>query len=115
MRIYRLWHRRLVHANNAALHHMHDQGIVIGLSTNHHHDKCRVCMQAKMTRIKFGDKLNRHPAQGVFHRVHADLMGPFRVAAMQNGAVYVLTILDEYSNYVWQKYLHRKSRCGGSD
>jgi hypothetical protein len=88
---------------------MHDKGLVIGLSVHRHHDGCTVCMRAKMSRKAFGDKLNRQPAQGVFHRAHADLMGPFRVPAINSGAVYALTILDEFSNHIWQYYLKNKS------
>ena len=37
-------------------------------------------------------------------------MGPFRVPSIHTRAVYVLTILDEYSNHVWQYYLQNKSQ-----
>src|SRR5689334_18377784 len=88
---------------------MHDNGLVIGLSSHRHHDGCTICMRAKMSRKAFGEKLNRQPAQGVFHRIHADLMGPFRVPAIISQSIFVLTILDEYSNHVWQYYLRNKS------
>nr|XP_016480837.1 PREDICTED: uncharacterized protein LOC107801933 [Nicotiana tabacum] len=61
-------------------------------------NNCFVCPLAKQTRLKFS--LNDSRADGLFHRVHMDLWGPYKVPTFNN-MYYLLTIVDDHSRYTW--------------
>lgn len=103
-----LWHRRLGHVNVPALKHMHDSALVRGLASRAHEGGCTACARAKAHRAPFTAHMDRIQARAPFERVHADLMGPFSVESF-SGARYVLTIVDEYTDAVWQYRLKQKS------
>lgn len=103
-----LWHQRLGHVNSVALNRMHNESLVRGLTTHAHSINCGACARAKSTRAPFGENLNRIGSVAPLERVHSDLMGPINIKSHAN-ARYVLTITDEFTDYVWQYYLANKS------
>lgn len=67
---------------------------------------CDVCFREKQTREVFSDSLNK--TKECFSLVHCDVCGPYRVPS-STGAVYFLTIVDDYSRAVWTYLLLQKS------
>lgn len=67
---------------------------------------CDVCFKAKQTREVFYDSSNK--AMDCFSLIHVDVWGPYRVPA-SCGAVYFLTIVDDFSRAVWTYLLLEKS------
>ncbi|GKE14642.1 retrovirus-related pol polyprotein from transposon TNT 1-94 [Tanacetum coccineum] len=78
-----LWHRRLSYLNFGALNHLARNGQVRGLP-----------------RLKFEKD----------HLCSAYLCGPMRVASV-NGKEYILVIMDDYSRFIWVKFLASKDEA----
>ena len=91
-----LWHRRLGHPSFGVLSFL---PFLSGVSNNS--DKfggCDICFKSKQTRGVFTESLNK--ASVPFALIHVDLWGPYREPS-SCGAVYFLTIVDDYSRAVW--------------
>jgi len=65
-----------------------------------------VCYRTKQTRDVFYDSINK--TNKVFELIHVDVWDPYRVSA-SCGAVYFLTVVDDYSRAVWTYLLLAKS------
>lgn len=67
---------------------------------------CDICFRAKQTREVFYDSMNK--TSECFSLIHVDVWGPYRVPS-SCGAVYFLTIVDDFSRAVWTYLLLEKS------
>ncbi|XP_056849759.1 retrovirus-related Pol polyprotein from transposon RE2 isoform X2 [Raphanus sativus] len=99
-----LWHRRLGHPSYKALS-------TLPIFKNFKLDftdssQCDICFKAKQTRKVFPDSFNK--ATIPFALIHCDVWGPYRTPS-SCGAVYFLTIVDDYSRAVWTYLMLEKS------
>ncbi|XP_013622886.1 PREDICTED: uncharacterized protein LOC106328890 [Brassica oleracea var. oleracea] len=67
---------------------------------------CGICFKSKQTRGVFSESFNK--ASVPFELIHVDLWGPYRTKS-SCGAVYFLTIVDDFSRAVWIHLLLEKS------
>ena len=67
---------------------------------------CDICFKSKQTRGVFSESINK--ASVAFELIHVDLWGPYREPS-SCGAVYFLTIVDDFSRAVWIHLLLEKS------
>lgn len=99
-----LWHRRLGHPSFSTLSYL---PFLSGFkNVSEKFGGCDICFQSKQTREVFIDSFNK--ATDCFDLIHCDLWGPYRVPS-SCGAVYFLTIMDDYSRTVWIYLLLEKS------
>ena len=98
-----LWHRRLGHPAFSVLC---DLPMFSGVGNNVSSSLFDVCYRAKQTRDSFPDSLNK--AEVCFGLIHVDVWGPYKVPS-SNGAVYFLTIVDDFSRATWTYLLLAKS------
>lgn len=99
-----LWHRRLGHPSSTVLLSLpfcdRSPSVVEEIK------KCDICFRAKQTRESFNDSINK--ASDCFSLVHGDVWGPYRTPSTC-GAVYFLTLVDDYSRSVWTYLMTAKS------
>ena len=99
-----LWHRRLGHPAFGVLSYL---PFISGVKdVPNKFGGCDICFQSKQTRELFSESSNK--SLGSFDLIHTDLWGPYRVPS-SCGAVYFLTIVDDYSRAVWIHLLLEKS------
>ena len=99
-----LRHRRLGHPSYKVLATLPVfDTLKIDFSASSH---CDICFKAKQTRSAFPDSLNK--AEVPFGLIHCDVWGPYRTPA-SCGAVYFLTVVDDYSRAVWTYLMLEKS------
>nr|AAD19784.1 putative retroelement pol polyprotein [Arabidopsis thaliana] len=98
-----LWHQRLGHPSFSVLSSLPLFSKTSSTVTSH---SCDVCFRAKQTREVFPESINK--TEECFSLIHCDVWGPYRVPA-SCGAVYFLTIVDDYSRAVWTYLLLEKS------
>jgi len=98
-----LWHQRLGHPSFSVLSSLpkfSSTSIPVGSRS------CDVCFRAKQTREVFPLSINK--SSECFSLIHCDVWGPYRVPS-SCGAVYFLTIVDDFSRAVWTYLLLAKS------
>nr|AAC67205.1 putative retroelement pol polyprotein [Arabidopsis thaliana] len=98
-----LWHQRLGHPSFSVLSSL---PLFSGSSCSVSSRSCDVCFRAKQTREVFPDSSNK--STDCFSLIHCDVWGPYRVPS-SCGAVYFLTIVDDFSRSVWTYLLLAKS------
>ena len=98
-----LWHQRLGHPSFSMLSTLPMFSGVKNLTSP---SPCDICFKAKQTREVFHDSFNK--AIDCFSLIHVDVWGPYRTYA-SCGAVYFLTIVDDFSRAVWTYLLLEKS------
>ncbi|CAA7047384.1 unnamed protein product [Microthlaspi erraticum] len=98
-----LWHQRLEHPSFSVFSSLPQFS---GVSKPVCSGPCDVCFRAKQTREVFSDSINK--TTDCFQLIHVDVWGPYRVPS-STGAVYFLTIVDDYSRAVWTFLLLEKS------
>ena len=98
-----LWHQRLGHPSFSMLSTLPMFSGVKNLTSP---SPCDICFKAKQTREVFHDSFNK--AMDCFSLIHVDAWGPYRTYA-SCGAVYFLTIVDDFSRAVWTYLLLEKS------
>ncbi|CAA7060014.1 unnamed protein product [Microthlaspi erraticum] len=98
-----LWHQRLGHPSFSVFSSL---PLFSGASKSVCSGQCDVCFRAKQTREVFSESLNK--TKECFSLIHVDVWGPYRVPS-STGAVYFLTIVDDYSRAVWTYLLLEKS------
>ena len=105
----RLWHHRLGHLNYQGLHLLSASGIVTGLPyLPILKETCSGCQFGKQTRESFpSHSLNR--SQQPLQLLHTDLCGPMQTMS-QGGSYYFMVVVDDYSRFVWIKFLKEKSQ-----
>nr|GEY91437.1 hypothetical protein [Tanacetum cinerariifolium] len=103
-----LWHRRLSHLNFDTINLLSKNDIVVGLPmlklVKDH--LCSSCELGKAKRKSFHTKLTPSSKRRL-QLLLMDLCGPMRVASI-NGKRYVLVIVDDYSRYIWTRFLRSK-------
>ncbi|GJR78354.1 retrovirus-related pol polyprotein from transposon TNT 1-94 [Tanacetum coccineum] len=103
-----LWHRRLSHLNFGAINHLARHGLVQGLpilkfEKDH---MCSTCAMGKSKKQSHKPK-SEDTNQEKLYLVHMDLCRPMCVASV-NGKKYILFIVDDYSWFIWVKFLASK-------
>ena len=97
-----LWHRRLGHPSFSVFK---DLAFFSSYSNLAGSSPCDMCFRAKQTREVFNDSSNK--TSECFSLIHVDVWGPYRVPS-SCGAVYFLTIVDDFSRAVWTYLLLEK-------
>ncbi|GJP54443.1 hypothetical protein CLOM_g13532 [Closterium sp. NIES-68] len=103
------WHRRLAHVAVSTLEVMAREQSVQGLRLhggNADSRDCEVCMQSKFARFPF-HRVDGS-AKAPLEVVHMDLVGPMRTEGI-GGAMYFLTLVDDWSRFTWARPLSKKS------
>jgi hypothetical protein len=103
-------HHKLGHANEKKLLDLIDSGMLgdVELQGGRHLDNCYGCLVGKQTRVP-------HPAVTLpksaspLELVHTDLMGPITPASA-GGAVYILTIIDDFTRFASAILLRKKTQ-----
>ncbi|GKD62847.1 retrovirus-related pol polyprotein from transposon TNT 1-94 [Tanacetum coccineum] len=93
------------------MNHLAIQGLVRGLpKLKFEKDHlCSTCLMGKSKKQTFKPKsedTNQEPR----YLLYMDLCGPMRVASV-NGKKYILVIIDDYSQFIWVKFLHSKDEA----
>nr|GEU49359.1 hypothetical protein [Tanacetum cinerariifolium] len=103
-----LRHRRLSHLNFNYINLLSKKDVVICLpKLKFIKDQlCSSCEVSKAKRISFKSKVVPS-SKGKLNLLYMDLCGPMRDASI-NGKKYILVIVDEYSRYTWNLFLHSK-------
>lgn len=100
------WHCRFGHPSISRLHVLKD---ILNLDTcsvkDCHFKYCTVCPLEKQKRLSF--KSSHHMIKNCFDLIHVDIWGPL-AHATHNGYRYFLTIVDDYSHYIWIFLLRSK-------
>lgn len=99
-----LWHRRLGHPSTSfllSLPECHQSSKDLGKI-----DSCDTCSRAKQTREVFPISINK--TLECFDLVYCDVWGPYRTPST-TGAVYFLTLVDDYSHSIWTYLMTAKS------
>ncbi|GJU79305.1 retrovirus-related pol polyprotein from transposon TNT 1-94, partial [Tanacetum coccineum] len=106
-----LWHRRLSHLNFGTINHLAKNGLVRGLpKLKFEKDHlCSVCAMGESKKQLHKPK-SKDTNQEILYLLHMDLCGPMRVASI-NGKIYILVIVDDYSRFIWVKFLASKDEA----
>nr|GFA07415.1 retrovirus-related Pol polyprotein from transposon TNT 1-94 [Tanacetum cinerariifolium] len=106
-----LWHRRLSHLNFGTINHLARLGLVRGLlKLKFEKDHlCSACAMGKSTRKTHKPK-SEDTNQEKLYLLHMDLCGPMHVKSV-NGKKYILVIMDDYSRFIWVKFLKSKDEA----
>ena len=97
------WHRRFGHLGIDGLKKLSSQQMVEGLSPippEVTHFECEACKGGKQSRKPFPAPLTPSKSLGALDLIHSDLIGPITPSSM-GGCKYILTFLDDFSNYAW--------------
>jgi len=96
-------HSKLGHIGRTMLHKLIHSGAVKGIE----HLKlsqelaCDSCKEGKATQLRFMQHTpQQYLATRSLQRIHVDLQGPMKQPSL-SGALYVLVVVDEYSDSVW--------------
>ncbi|XP_010463099.1 PREDICTED: uncharacterized protein LOC104743749 [Camelina sativa] len=102
-----LWHQHLGHPSFSVLSAL---PLFSRSSSSVDSTSYDVCFRAKQTRAVFPDSLNK--TTDCFSMIHCDVWGPYRVSS-SCGAIYFLTVVDDFSRAVWTFLLLEKSEVRG--
>ncbi|GKD14482.1 retrovirus-related pol polyprotein from transposon TNT 1-94 [Tanacetum coccineum] len=100
-----LWHRRLNHLNFGTINDLARKDLVRGLPRLKFEKDhlCLACQLGKSKKYSHKPK-SENTNMEVLHTLHMDLCGPMRVQSI-NGKKYILVIVDDYSRFIWVKFL----------
>ncbi|GJU38043.1 retrovirus-related pol polyprotein from transposon TNT 1-94 [Tanacetum coccineum] len=103
-----LWHQRLNHLNFGTINDLARKDLVRGLprlkfEKDHLCSACQLRKSKKHTHTPKPENTNLE----VLNTLHMDLCGPMRVQTI-NGKKYILVIVDDYSRFMWVKFLRSK-------
>nr|GEW82965.1 ribonuclease H-like domain-containing protein [Tanacetum cinerariifolium] len=106
-----LWHRCLSHLNFGDINHLARQGLVrcipkLKFEKDH---LCSACAMGKSKKKSHKPK-SEDTNQVKLYLLHMDLCGPMRVESI-NGKKYILIIADDYSRFIWVKFLRSKDEA----
>lgn len=76
---------------------------------NERYKQCEACIEGKVCQ-KTHHSLNRRKAEKIIDSWHMDLIGPVRPAT-KGGKDYILTVIDDYSRFVFVALLCEKSEA----
>ncbi|GJS39768.1 integrase, catalytic region, zinc finger, CCHC-type containing protein [Tanacetum coccineum] len=100
-----LWHRRLLHLNFGAINHLAKNGLVRGLPKLKFEKGCILFRHVQWQNQKHQHKPKSEDTnQEKLYLLHMDLCGSMRVSSV-NGKKYILFIMDDYSRFIWVKFL----------
>lgn len=103
-----LWHQRLAHVSSAGIKSMADRGVVQGVNFSSTDTKdCIGCIVGKGHRTPI-PKASPSRASQILELVHSDVLGPIEVPSV-GGSRYVITFIDDHSNWTTVYTMHRKS------
>ncbi|XP_076959476.1 putative mitochondrial protein AtMg00300 [Bidens hawaiensis] len=100
-----LWHKRPGHISIQGLVELNKQQ-VLGKLRSCDIDLCENCVLSKHKRVSFSR--GKHPTKGILDYAHSDLWGLAKHDSL-GGAMYFLSIIDDYSRRVWLYILKNKS------
>jgi len=107
-----LAHQRMGHVSESTLKQMQALGALQGLELGGEDmPPCQVCMIAKMKQAPFPENSSKR-ADAALELVHMDMWGPARVATMGGKGIYVLSLIDDHSRYVWSVLLPSEESKG---
>ncbi|GJV18632.1 retrovirus-related pol polyprotein from transposon TNT 1-94 [Tanacetum coccineum] len=103
-----LWHRRLNHLNFGTINDLARKDLVRGLTRLKFQKDhlCSACQLGKSKKHTHTPKTKNTNLE-VLNTIHMDLCGPMRVQTI-NGKKYILVIVDDYSRFIWVKFLRSK-------
>ncbi|GJQ95686.1 retrovirus-related pol polyprotein from transposon TNT 1-94 [Tanacetum coccineum] len=103
-----LWHRRLNHLNFGTINDLARKDLVRGLPRLKFEKDhiCSACQLGKSKKFSHKPK-SENTNMEVLHTIHMDLCGPMRVQSIK-GKKYILVIVDDYSRFIWVKFLRSK-------
>ena len=93
-----LWHMRLSHPNDQALHCLFPKTNFVQNNINDIDQSCVHCLYGKMHNVPFTN--SQFKASLPFELVHSDLWGPAPVVSV-NGFRYYMLFVDHYSRFNW--------------
>lgn len=101
------WHRRLGHVSYGTMLKMKKTvpGMDFVDNCEQQIKNCEVCARAKSKRLPF--KQSETKSTAILQLLHSDLMGPMETQSIGH-AKYLLTIVDDYSRYVFVFFLKKK-------
>lgn len=107
------WHRRFGHRDPAVFERLKKEDLASGVKIVDCGARivCEHCLEGKMARLPFPQqsvKKTTRPLQ----LVHTDLCGPMRNVT-PGGNRYFLSIIDDYSRYLWLYLLKNKAEAKG--
>ena len=97
-----LWHSRLAHVNFRSLKFMAKNGYITYRNDNH--DKCEICIQAKMTKLPFPKSERNSEILQIIHSDICELNGNLT----RGGNRYFATFIDDYSRYTYVYLMKHK-------
>lgn len=102
------WHRRLGHVSYGTMKKMKKNMPEMDFVENSELQikNCEVCARAKSKRLPFKPSETR--STEILQLLHTDLMGPMETPSIGH-AKYLLTVIDDYSRYVFVFFLKKKS------
>ena len=110
-----LAHQRMGHVAASTLHQMESKGIVQGLGLEGVTEvqakampPCEPCLLGKTKRQPF-PSASQHTSAHALGLVHMDLWGPVRVPTRGGKGKYVLSLIDDFTSYVWSFILPDKT------
>lgn len=98
-----IWHFRLGHLSNQRLSMMHSLYSSITIDNK---AVCDICHFAKQRKLPYN--LSTSIASSKFELLHFDIWGPLSVTSV-HGHKYFLTIVDDFSRFLWVILLKNKS------
>ena len=97
-----VWHARLSHLNFRSLKYMSNHGLIS--CTNDIHEKCEICIQAKLTKKRFA-KAERNTQ--LLDLIHSDIC-EYNGVLTRGGKRYFLTFIDDSSRFTYVYLLRTK-------
>ena len=112
---FKTWHKRMGHTNYQCLEHMARKGMVKDMPTSFPSapPKCESCLLGKQTKLPVPKKRVEglgHRATRKLEKVWVDLTGP-QATASRTGNLYIMDIVDDYTNRPWAIPLKRKDEA----
>ncbi len=98
-----LWHSRLGHVNTKKMHFMVNLNLIPKYE-NDMNEKCKICMQTKITRLPF-PKIEK--TTSLLHLVHSDVCD-LHGTPTRGGSKYFATFIDDFSKYCYVYLLNSK-------
>jgi transposase InsO family protein len=98
-----IWHFRLGHVSNSRLSSMISVYPSISVDNK---TVCDICHFARQRKLPFS--ISTSVAQSKFDMLHCDIWGPLAISSV-HGHKYFLTIVDDYSRFVWILLLKSKA------
>ena len=98
-----LWHSRLGHVNTKKMHFMVNLNLIPKYE-NDMNEKCKICMQTKITRLPF-PKIEK--TTSLLQLVHSDVCD-LHGTPTRGGSKYFATFIDDFSKYCYVYLLNSK-------